>query len=128
LINHNQVFFQVFFHICLWLVNLLLLTSDLWLMAYCRMALMLSLQWVAVLLRLCDWPIREESIVYYAQRLVRRRVAMILQPRLRSIWWSIWLTNQKKEFYKLTNQERMLRSICSVKWIVPLKFVRVAMP
>jgi len=31
---------------------------------------------VAVLLRLCDWPIRGESIVYYAQWLVRRRVAI----------------------------------------------------
>jgi len=33
------------------------------------------------------------------------------------ILWSIWLINQKKEFFILTNQ-KMFRSICSIKWIV----------
>jgi len=30
----------------------------------------------STMLRLCDWPIREGSIVYYARRLIRRRIAM----------------------------------------------------
>jgi len=39
---------------------------------------------VAMLLRLCYWPIREESIIYYTQRLVYRRVATTLRSRCRS--------------------------------------------
>jgi len=39
-------------------------------------------------LRLCDWPIREESFVYYAQGLVRRTVAIMLRPH--------WLRSAEK--------------------------------
>jgi len=80
LINHNQVFFS---HLS---VIDQFIASDFWLVAYCRKPLIFNiiLCWiyneVAVSLRLCDWPIREESIVHYAQRLVRRRVATILRP------------------------------------------------
>jgi len=46
----------------------------------------INLCWInneVAMLRHCDWSIREESIICYAQRLVRRRIAIILRPHCR---------------------------------------------
>jgi len=44
----------------------------------------------------------------------------LFRPQSRTHYkWNIWLTNQKKEFYKLINP-KMLQTICSITLIVPL--------
>jgi len=58
---------------------------------YLRITLCWIYNEVAVLLRLCDWPIREESIVHYAQRLVRRNnTATSLQTQH---YWPVFIVN-----------------------------------
>jgi len=45
--------------------------------------------------------------------------ALRVRSKSRHRIWSVWLTNQNEEFYKLINQ-RMLQSICNVPLTVPL--------